>query len=145
MAVQFVAAKSGRMEQNKQSHTGRGDMILRIALCFAAVVWSSGPLAQVRCSPDGFGGQRCTNSDGSVTRMTPDGFGGSRITGPGSIFNRQGGSIFNQRQQLKQDCKLEGPFAIGSATIITVQSAYTEQQCSERNRHWRFLKHTECG
>lgn len=57
-------------------------MILRIALCFAAVVWSSALFAQVRCSPDGFGGQRCTNSDGSITRMTPDGFGGSRITGP---------------------------------------------------------------
>ena len=46
---------------------------------FFIVVGTTFVHAQTRCSPDGFGGQRCTDSYGNTTRLTPDGFGGARI------------------------------------------------------------------
>jgi hypothetical protein len=60
--------------------------LITVALLCAASV-ASVAQAQVRCTPDGFGGQRCTDGRGT-TRITPDGFGGFRHSTPNGTMRQ---------------------------------------------------------
>lgn len=88
-----------------------GNMFPRIVWMLALVASTSCVSAQTNCSPDGFGGQRCSNSRG-ITQITPDGFGGSRISGPNGTTNVTpdgfGGSRITSPDGRVTNCKPDG-------------------------------------